>query len=220
MRQFLLSSLLVCAVVCAGAQDTIIKRNNDVIIAKILEIGTTGISYRQLNVGDTSVHTESKQNIAMLKMASGVKEVFGQQPAPVATAGYTLNAAAENKIDQLGNKYIYRHEQLSDKEAASIMLATGDRDIAREITLAEKARSYELVGLAAIPVGIAAAVFYAKANNIFGPANYNSNDSEVFLAGTAICVVAAVACPITSGVFRKIKAEHYHNAVRIYNERF
>jgi hypothetical protein len=79
--------------ITAFAQDTIVKKNNEIIIAKIIEVSPSEIKYKRFEMPDGPVYTESKFGIALIKYSNGTQDNYGpkktetvsapQKPVPV-----------------------------------------------------------------------------------------------------------------------------------------
>jgi hypothetical protein len=59
-----------------SAQDTIIKRNKEQIIAKIIEISPTEVKYKRADLPDGPTYTEGKSGISVIKYSNGSIDDF------------------------------------------------------------------------------------------------------------------------------------------------
>lgn len=232
-RVFFLSLLSFFACLRMHAQDTIIKTDRQILVARILEIGTSAIRYKLYNSNDSAVYIESKQNVAILKLANGVKEVFNDTPlrlnvnttAAANTQGNFVPCPPcpplpkpDNKIDAHGNIYFYHHQEIEPGEAEHIMLSVNDPQITYHLQEADKLRPWQLVGFGAIPFGIASLYSFTMYNSTGYNNNYNNQQNMLVIAGA--CLVVAVACPIAGGVCRHNRDTHVKTALNLYNERY
>ena len=70
-RLFLVTLLLVCAVFVVSAQDIITKIDGTDIRAKVSEVGTTDIKYKNFSNLDGPTYTISKKDVLMVTYENG-----------------------------------------------------------------------------------------------------------------------------------------------------
>lgn len=222
--KFLFSFFFVLIVPYAYAQDTIYKRNNETVIAKVLEINQTEVKYKKYNYPDGPLYIDNKSDIKMIRYAGGPTEEFKAEPPPVVIRNYSTAPPDNLRIETWGGSYRYNGLMISEREAQFIMEETGDPNIISYTRQARKEKLLQFVGFGAIPLGIAAAVFYTKAN--VGTYNYQSGsyaknpDKNTYLTLAATFGILSIACPVEA-VISKIKRNSYNvQAVRIYNQKF
>ncbi|MCE3279224.1 MAG: hypothetical protein K0S44_1415 [Bacteroidetes bacterium] len=72
--------LIIISLVISGpvlfAQDTIFKKNNESVPAKILEISPTEVRYNLFDLPNGPVHTINRENILRIKYSNGTTDVF------------------------------------------------------------------------------------------------------------------------------------------------
>jgi len=68
--------LTLFTVVCANAQDIIIKKNGEEIQAKVEEVGTTEVKYRKFGNEASPLYAVLKSELFMIKYENGSKDVF------------------------------------------------------------------------------------------------------------------------------------------------
>lgn len=71
MRNITLLCLLIATSVCSFAQDIIVLKDNNIIRAKILEVGYYEVIYKKFNYEDGPIFTVAMSDIAMIKYANG-----------------------------------------------------------------------------------------------------------------------------------------------------
>lgn len=217
------------------AQDTIIKRNQEQIIAKILEINPTEIKYKRFSFQDGPLYIDPKSQIKAIHFANGVKEEFKEEPItalpnPTLTAPLPTNpeyyGAQYNgpSMTMLGNRFRYKGVLISEMDGQNLMNQTKDKRIIALTTKAKNARGLQFIGFAAIPLGIAAGycLSYTQQQNY----NYQTNtysypaDRQNYYTLAAIFGTLAVACPVES-ILCKFKRNSYNQqAVSLYNEKY
>jgi len=76
---FLVITLLVSAAFAVSAQDIITKSDGTDIKAKVSEVGTTDIKYKNFSNLDGPTYTISKKEVLMVTYENGERDVFGSQ---------------------------------------------------------------------------------------------------------------------------------------------
>jgi len=76
MKKLLLTIILLISVFGLFAQDSIVKINDEIISAKVLEIGTDNVKYKKFSNIDGPLYTISKDEIREIIFENGDKESF------------------------------------------------------------------------------------------------------------------------------------------------
>ena len=76
MKKLILLLTLSTITSIAFAQDNILLKNGDEIVAKIFEVGESNIKYKKFNNQDGPIYTKSKDEIFYIKYSNGDKEMF------------------------------------------------------------------------------------------------------------------------------------------------
>lgn len=207
------------------AQDTITKFNNDKIIAKILEISPTEIKYKKFNFLDGPTYVEKKSEVKMVVYSNGLKEEFKQEPAPKIEIKvpdnndyYVGGPTESNKIDMISSgKFRQKNKYMNERDVQNIMIQSKDKKIVALVTDAKHAKGMQYLGFAGIPLGIAAGVLLiGSAVNM----SYSGNLDNTYLTGSAVCAIAAIACPVMAISFKMKRNASNKAAVKMYNEKF
>ena len=77
MKKYFFAFLLI--VVCFSeivAQDTLYKKNGDIIITKILEVNPLNIQYKYFKFLEGPVYTIDKSELFMIRYQNGLKDLF------------------------------------------------------------------------------------------------------------------------------------------------
>lgn len=220
MKKIVFNLILLFTVNVAFAQDTITKRNAEKIVAKILEIGTTEIKFKKFDNQEGPLYIVNKSEIKMIVYANGMKELFEDKEAikvQPATDDYVVKKPESNKIDMWSaGKYRQGNRMLNEREAQYILLESKDKKIMGLVGQAKDAKKMQYIGFAAIPLGIGAgALLIGSAIN----GGYNGFDPS-YLAGSAVCALAAIACPIVAITLKSKRTNCNRAAVKLYNEKF
>ena len=196
------------------AQDTIFKRNNDKVIAKITEITTTEIKYKRFDNQDGPLYVDRKGEIAMISYSNGMKEKFEEEKIIPPVNQPVANV--DNTIEDLELRYRYHGNYINQPRMQKILLDTKDKKIMGLVAQAKDARKMEFISFAAIPLGVAAIINLQY--NSFTNYNAGYNNSTLIISG--VCLAAAITCPIISGVKRKQKVKYNSEAISLYNQKF
>ena len=226
MRTLILFSVLLQISMLGNAQDTIFKRNNEQIVAKIIEITPTQIKYKKFTFQDGPNYVEEKSEIQMIIYSNGLKEEFEEKKAaPIVekNSDYYADpplAMTSKKIGQLGSHYTYNGLLLSENELYYVLLKKKDVKIAGCVEQAKKSRGMQYIGFGAIPFGIAAyyCLLYGS-----GLGSYNTNSGytqSTYYSFAAVCGIIAVACPIESIISKGNRNRANKDAVKMFNEKY
>jgi len=213
MKKISLSIIFTLFISSFFAQDTIFKRNNDKVIAKITEITATEIKYKRFDNQDGPLYIDRKGEIKMIVYSNGMKETFEEEKA-IPPQNQSV-AKVDNTIEDLERKYRYHGTYINQPRMQKILLDTKDKKIMGLVAQAKDARKMEFIGFAAIPLGVAALLNLEF--NSYGNTNISQN-SVLIISG--VCVAAAITCPIISGVKRKEKVRCNSQAISLYNQKF
>lgn len=209
------------------SQDTIIKRSSEIIVAKILEISPTEIKYKKFDFQDGPTYIEIKSKVQMIRYANGMKEIFEEEKVAKTeiriaetTDDYVVKETPVSaQIDRWGeNKFRYKGRTHNERDIHEVLLKTNDKKIMSLVGSAKDAKKAQYVGFAAIPLGVGAgALLFASA--VYGTNNgYGLEPS--YLAGAAVCAVAAIACPVFSISMKSKRNKCNRAAVKLYNEKY
>src|ERR1035437_3586109 len=76
------SALLFLYLPFIQAQDTVVKRNNEKVVAKIIEVNQNDIKYKRFDYQDGPTFSIVKWELKYIVYGNGVKESFENYPAP------------------------------------------------------------------------------------------------------------------------------------------
>jgi len=129
MRKFIVLILSIGISECL-AQDFIIKKNGDEIKAKVLEVNSTEVKFKNMNNPDGPLYSVAKSEIFMIKYENGMKEIISSadQSAPVPAPTYQQNYNTQysysvpivpeglQKIEVSGSNYYQNGLRLSNSK--------------------------------------------------------------------------------------------------------
>jgi hypothetical protein len=208
------------------AQDSIVKRNKEIILAKIIEISPTNVKFKKSNFQDGPTYIENKSDISYIRFSNGLKEEFGppvqEEPLRVAIKSepelssnadyYNPNAGyseGPKKIEPFGSRYKYQGRKISEKEMQKILMKTQDKELIVLAQDAKDARALSYIGWGAFPLGLASAIVFSQPNSNAGN-----------LAAGTVLFLGSIACPIISGVYSHKRKVNNKRAVDMYNQRY
>jgi len=200
-----------------SAQDTIVKRNGNNILSKIIEISETEVKYKKFDFQDGPNFIENKSEIQLIKYSNGTKDEFKIQLNAIAktnesdTDYYSGPVKSNIKIESDKNRFRYNGKRINEPELHRILLSSNDPEV---ILLKNNARRYkklQYVGLGGLVFGGAGAVSFIAAELFDAPA-------LTIVGGVFIGV--AVALPITAIYFKHKRNNANTEAVKLYNSQF
>ncbi len=214
MKNFLLfSTIFFFFIGNVISQDTIYKRNAEIVIAIVLEKNPTEIKYKKFDYQDGPTYSESKSNIKQVNYASGMKEVFEaklpeEQKVVYLYKSEQVDETQSGKIDMLHtNKYRQQNKYYNEREMHKLLINSNDRKIVDLVKVSKRSHGLQYIGFAAIPLGI----ITLASTEAF-------NDPAIGISVGGICLLGTIACPIASGVFKKRRNASNQAAVNLYNQ--
>ena len=91
--------MLALSTMISFSQDIILKKSGDEIAAKIIEIGTTEIKYKDFGTDEGPILTLLKSDIFMIKYKNGAKEIFVEEETESTTLYSEEELLAKGKQD-------------------------------------------------------------------------------------------------------------------------
>lgn len=218
MKKLFLIANAVIFCFLANAQDTIVKRNGEQILSKILEISTSEVKYKKFEFQDGPDFIENKSNIQLIKYTNGIKDEFELEPGynvsntkENKTDSYTGSLKPNNKIEILDNSFRYQGKRIKDRELHRILLNVDDQQIISLVDRARRDKKLQHVVWGGLALGAAGLASFA-AGDLFGEPALN-----VF---GGICIGVAIPFPIASLVFKNRRNTSNKEAVKLYNSKF
>jgi hypothetical protein len=238
MKKIHLYSLIISLATITGksvAQDTIFFKNNQRVPANVIEVSTSEVRYKRFEVVDGPTYVERKSKILKIKYKNGFTDEFpASSETEVVTDEYRQSdngikyperkeAPKHPDLSEWGRgKYMYGDKIIGERKMQQTLLSLNDVKINEQIIGARQSRAMKYIGFAAIPLGIASAIyairadnsyfFYSRSLSAYTRDRYKKN-SIVLGAGAAVCIGAS----IYFGVDRKIKNR---KAVELYEQHY
>ena len=216
IQRFFVIFLFVILHGAVRSQDTIVRNDGSIIIAKITEITPTEIKYNRFDLLNGPVYVESKTNIIKIKYFNGVTDTFKMSNIPTAYSAPVRSDS--NKIEYSGRRYRYKDERYSENEIQDILLNTKDKKIANLVKEAREAKSLQYVGFVGIPLGAVGLI--AGFFGLLTWADDPTQDVSSYVTVAALCTIGAIACPIISVSYKTKRKRCNQAAVNLFNKNY
>jgi hypothetical protein len=218
--------ILVIIIICGAklnAQDTIVKYNNEHILAKVKEITVNEIKYTRADFIDGPVYVVNKTDVNYILFASGVKEHFDSKPeVPVISnvKSIVVNGdvyVRKEKVAQIGAAHwTYNGKIISEKELTNIMRATNEPEINTWLIKATTKKKQQYIGFGIFPMAIASIAFGVAASE----QTKNNSVNMAYVMGSFVCGAAGVGCLVYDIAISGQRRGYVNKALRIYNQKY
>jgi hypothetical protein len=217
--------LLIC-MSTAQAQDTILKRNQEKIIAKILEVNPSEIRYKRLDYMAGPVFTLEKWQIKYILYSNGVKEDFEDFKMP-SLSGNLSSGKKDLSIQPSGRIYYYQNQPISEEDMLDIAWKQPDK---RVKLLVKKTEEYRVIKnclmAGAITAGtIGVLTFFGSFSQDISATVGRSvarssriSSREQNRADGGYVLLGALAVELVSITFKMKETRHAHLTVDLYNQ--
>lgn len=217
MNKFFVS-ILVCFTLNSFCQDTIYKKNGEIINAKVFEISDANVKFKKANNPNGPVYSELKSNLLVIKYANGSVDSIGavstSDYSPIVE--YTNIAGSKSQINNIpyyiSNDELYVHiSRLPSSEAKTKLL----KDYKEVVNY--KSNQQLSYGLG-FGVGFAVPVFFTAYGLGIFPGVYPADSFRTIVVGA----ILGAAIRITGSAIGKVnrnKAMHKKEGlIRNYND--
>ncbi len=209
------------------AQDTIYKRNGELLSAKILEISASEIKYKRFDMQDGPLFVSGTNEIKKIKFSNGAIDSFQvakpvTQPTsvsnPVIIAQHQANDPQKDLMIQnaRGGSFYYKNNYLSEKRmlfvAAEKNRTWKNKELDKAILATRDYKSNQYIsGFGG--AGLAIACILAAGST----ANTNSNSTtSIALSFNAIGIF--IASQIVSPMFKRKRTQSAAKVAKLFNE--
>jgi hypothetical protein len=230
-KQFFLLIILL-TFNCALAQDTIVKRNNEVIISKINEIGADEIKYRLFNYTEGPTFISKKWELKRITLANGYTEKYDSIKAPaVSIAAGSFHP--DNSIITSGHSYFFRGNKIYEADMLDIAKNVNDKKLNAIIKRTHELRFIrKSLSATALIAGGFGLMTYVGLIPINSPSATSINNTggrnsarQVRSANAAYrhtlggyFMLGALGCEAVSLVVNLNEIKHAHLVVKAYND--
>jgi hypothetical protein len=215
-----------------SAQDTIVKRNDEKIVAKILEVNPDNIKYKRFDYLDGPVFLSDKSELKYIAYQNGTKESYENYVPPVTKIYDTIKVNAFIKpnllIQPTGRNYYYKSMKITEPDMLDVAGKLNDKKINLMIEQVNKKRILQKSFLyGGMVVGTVGLLTFAGIITAFNPSvnNVNVHGRNARRAATAqrrqtggYIMLGGIACEIASVTFKIQRLHHAHIVVDAYNK--
>ncbi|MES2286623.1 MAG: hypothetical protein V4547_13125 [Bacteroidota bacterium] len=211
-KRFLIGIILLCSCL-TNAQDTIVKRNGEKILSKIIEISETEVKYKKFDFQDGPNFIENKSDIQLIKYSNGTKDEFKFQPKQKEskTDYYSGPVKSTIKIESDNNRFRYNGKRINEPELHRILISNNDPQITLLKNSARRYKKLQYIGLGGLAFGAAGVLSFAAAELLDAPG--------LNVVG-GVFIGVAVSLPIAAIYFKHKRNVANAKAIELYNSKF
>ncbi len=220
--------LLICAFCffqfILNAQDTIYKRNGELIPAKVLEINTKEITYKRADLLDGPLFIINKNEIKKIKYVTGTIDSFKvviAEPKKQTVINNTAFSITYNNQIQNSNRrgvYLYQGHHISDRRVLFLAQEKNqvwkDKEIELNISSSKRNKALQYVlGFGGAAIGVIGLYGSAIATSFSSNSGDNATIALVALASVGL----VVSSQIISFSYKLKRIKHSDKVVESYN---
>ncbi len=233
MKKYFLVLIFLCfGCIPAFSQDTLYKRNGDILFTRILEVNPENVKFKKIEFLDGPIYTLEKSELFMIRYQNGLKDVFltekvesnedyakgGSKHVP--NKKISFEEIADNPISIDGYHYSIGYFNLNPKKVDQLLQAKNDKQLSLMIKTAQtNKRNSKLLSFAPIPCGVGAYITLI-AGSLAASNTYNQNISSNYLTLTGVLVAAGFGTAITAIVLNAKSKKLRKEAVMLYNQNY
>ena len=201
------------------AQDTIIRRDGNKIVAKITEVNPNDIKYKRFDFMEGPLYTLQKERIKFVIYSNNSKESFEDYVPPLPSLINTPSSA-DLSISPSGWKYFYKEHRIAEPDMLAVAGKLGDKKINLAIKKTEGKKFLQDVTLIGGVIVFSAGLYlYAvnrprKARRGSPPASASAQarmNGEYLMLGGAGCEIVSIG-------FRFNRKRHAHVVMDLYDK--
>jgi hypothetical protein len=205
------------------AQDTLVKRNGEKLIVKLLEVNPNDLKYKRFDYQDGPVFTVSKAELSYIVYANGVKESYENFVAPVLPP---MTLPKEDLTITISGRtsYYFKERRLEEQDMLMVIKKRNDPKLNMMVKKTSNLHFDQQVatytGLAVFSAGLftSAGIFSRFSSNppARGRAGRAAN-AQMRQTGAYI-MLGGVACELAAIYFHYAHVRQAHLAARQYNK--
>lgn len=170
------AGLFVLSGLSSFGQDTIVTRSGQQIVGQIMEVTTTEVRYKKIEITDGPVYSESKSSIERIKYKNGYHDVFPETKPVKSAEVKPTNADYRNDeyrnkltLERSGRKYLYGDKIISENQMHKMMLSLNNPEITRTIKMAKTDKALQYIGFGAIPLCLIGVIAWGISTDSYEP---------------------------------------------------
>jgi len=210
--------LLACSSV--WSQDTLVKRNGERVLVKVLEVNPSDIRYKRFNHLDGPLYIINKSEIAFIAYPDGLHETYEQAaPPPPTIVVNTPPAIVDKRLYRDGNEYLLNGRRLGERD----LFAELDRQKNPEVKLLlkqtknRKAAQYAL-GAGGLVLGVASIFVITGGPQFLVTSQSNASAEHGTLTAGLLIAQVALLSEVASLVFKIERRDHTALLLNAYND--
>lgn len=216
LRNFLFQLLLVFTGSCF-AQDTIVKKNGQLIIAQVKEVSPTEIKYLKIEMENGPLYIEDRFSVEKIKYRNGFVEVFTtidpwkmpvkkeeKKTAPI-------EYVQKPMLERSGHGYSNGTKYLNENQMQKVALSLHDPAINEQVRAARWAKGLQFIGFLAIPIFFAQMGYNVNHMDWDGTQTRTEQNANLaFIGSGALAIGASIHFKIENGKRNKTVVEMYN----------
>jgi len=220
MKKHLLFALLLFVSLAAKAQDTIIKRNGDKLVVKLIEVNVNDVKYKLLDYLEGPMFTISKQDIKEIGYANGKKESFESYVPPSVT--HQEYVPQDLTIQTSGKYFYYKDKKIRERDMLAVTQKLNDKKINLMVKTVERDRFIQnMTTDASIACGVVGMYMYvvnrAPQRSRRGPPQSQSATQLQKQKDGEYLMLAGIACETVSICYIFNRRNHDRILVNAFN---
>ena len=211
------------------AQDTLVKRNSEKVICKVIEVGSTNLKYLRWDLPTGPTYILPKEEVDFVRYANGVKEDF----STYAKHSETSSAKPDLTIQPSNGLYFYKGHLINEMDMLDLAWNSNDKKIRLLVSKTEHERivkkAFFLAGtcLATASILNLTGIFnlYATSEQIARSGSTNNSYTQNLRARRTLrgsvsgdLMLGAAACGAVSLVYKFRERNNAHLVVNLYNK--
>ena len=221
MKWYFLFAILLFSSLFIKAQDTIVTRNGEKIISKLVEVNPTNIRYKRFDYLDGPLFMLEKQDIKFILYGNGMKDSFENYVAPPAPA--VKFPVVDLTMQTSGRSYFYKERRIGEPDMLAVAGKLNDPKINLMIKKTEEKRLIQNVTrVAGIPLFISGFYIYEsnrpRRSRRGAPSPASVSSRVQAQKNGEYLMLGAVASELASVYFTIDRRRHAHIVVDAYNK--
>jgi len=222
--RILLFLLLCLQQIALTAQDTLVKKNNERVVGKILEVNPDNVKYKRTDYLTGPTFTIEKKELKYILYSNGTKDSFENYvntSSPLAFVPQQLDLT----IQPAGKYYYFQNKKITEQDMLDIAWKQQDKKIKLFVKKTEDLKiGRNCFLLAGIVTGTAGLLTFVGAFSPYKAAAYGTGIRSTRMAARSefhatgrYLLLGALTCEVVSYVFYIKEKHNAHLVVDLYN---
>jgi len=206
------------AFLSSKAQDTIVKRDGERIVARVTEVNPHDIRYKRNDNPDGPVYRLEKEQINYVIYFNGSKDLFDTYKPP-----RSANETTDFTIQTAGKYYYFKSFKITEPDMHAVVKRIKDPSLNAMIKSVENKKFIQDLGfIVSVPVLISGIYIYGKNSPMRSRRGGPQTSSSAQQTGQKIgisMIIGALACDLVSVSLVFDRRRHNHLVVNAYNKK-